>query len=404
MTNGKIFKEGLLSLNSYKTRTVLMALGTMIGIAALTAILCINAGTKEEIKTQVSRFGVRAILILPGHGAMGNTVGGKAAETQLKKADAAAISDQVKGIEGISANASQYGLSIKADRNQIDSTIDAVEANWHDIWDWPVVVGDRITQDDVDSMARVCLLGTTVARELFGDRSSVGETVQIGSVRFKVKGILESRGMTGSAHDRDRRVNIPLSTGMKRLFNQQHISLIRIKVKKGYNLDRVAETALNLLNQRHHIDPKIEQFFTVYSTNSLVKRFRGISGTVNKLLTALTALSLLAGGLVMMNILLASVGERKSEIGLRRAVGATRGDVYFQFLGEALGVNFLGLILGWVLGLLVVYGLQHFSDIPASISWQAFLISGPLAVLAAIVFGLQPARRASRLDPIEALK
>ena len=222
---------------------------------------------------------------------------------------------------------------------------------------------------------RVCILGTTPKQELFGDADPVGEKILIGKVWFKVKGVLASRGITGSGHDRDRRVIIPLSTGMRRLFNQQHISNIRVKVKEGYDLDGTADTIEALLNERHHIDPSVEHFFTVFSTNTLVKQFKGVSEGVSRLLIALCGLSFLVGGLVLMNIMLLSVAERQAEIGLRRALGAGRRDIFIQFLAEGIGINGVGLVLGWVLGFVAAVGYRRVYQDPGG-ALRHLLVAG----------------------------
>ena len=400
----RLGREGLTALASNKTRTFLMALGTVVGISALTVILFISAGTEQKVAEKAERFGARAILIVPGHGRMSRTVGGSSVDAKLRLADARAIENRIEGLEGITATASQYGRSVKAGTAQTKTNVDAVETNWCRVWDWPVASGLPITQEDVDQLARVCLLGATPKKELFGDSDPVGAKVLIGKVWFRVKGVLESRGITGTGHDRDKRVIIPFSTGMRRLFNQQHISNIRVKVKEGYDLDGTARAIEDLLNERHHIDPSIEHFFTVFSTNTLVKRFKGVSEAVSRLLIALCGLSFLVSGLVLMNIMLISVSERQAEIGLRRALGAGRRDIFIQFLAEAIAVNGMGLVLGWVVGFMAAWFIAGFTEIPVAPSGMSLLLGGTFSVAVGLIFGLQPARRAANLDPVEALR
>ncbi len=400
----RLGREGLAALLSNKTRTFLMALGTVVGIGALTVILFISAGTEKQVAEKAERFGARAILIVPGHGQMSRTVGGSSAEVQLKAADAKAIEAQIEGLVGVTAASSKYSQSVKAGTAQTQTNVDAVEANWHHIWDWPVASGQPITQEDVDQLARVCILGATPTKELFGDADPIGEKILIGKVWFVVKGVLVPRGITGTGHDRDKRVIIPFSTGMRRLFNQQHISNIRVKVKEGYDLDGTGKAIEDLLNERHHIDPSVEHFFTVFSTNTLVKRFKGVSEGVSRLLMALCGLSFLVGGLVLMNIMLLSVAERQAEIGLRRALGAGRRDIFIQFLAEGIGINGVGLILGWLLGFVAAWFIAEFTKIPVAPSGMSLLLGGAFSVGVGLIFGVQPARRAANLDPVEALR
>jgi putative ABC transport system permease protein len=404
MNAWRLVKEGIFSLGSNKTRTFFMAMGTTIGIGALTVILCISSGTNKEIKRQVARFGARAIMILPGHGSMSRAVGGSAAKTQLTLTDTKLIESQIEGLEGIASMSAIFGMSIKAGAAQTTTHVDGIEVSWHRLWDWPVATGDPIEQKDVDSLSRVCLLGASVKRELFPDSDPVGKEILIGKIRFKVKGILEQRGITGSAHDRDHRVVIPITTAMRRVSNQKHLTSIRTKVKDGYDLNRTSQAILDLLYARHNIDPEVEKFFTVITTDSLIKRFKGVTETVTRLLVVLAGISLLVGGLVLMNIMLVSVSERTPEIGLRRAIGANERMIFTQFISEAIGVNIIGLIVGFGLGLLTIVILDQFTKIPVSISYLAFVLGGLFSTMVGLVFGVQPARRAARLDPVEALR
>ncbi len=400
----RLFKEGLTALGSNMTRTFLMALGTIVGIGALTVILFISAGTQRQVAEKAERFGARAILIMPGHGRMSRAVGGRAVDLKLKLSDAKAIENRIEGLEGITATSSRYSQPVKAGAAQTETNVYAVEADWHRIWDWPVAPGRPITQKDVDQLSRVCLLGTTPKKELFGGADPIGERIMIGKVWFRVKGVLAPRGITGSGHDRDRRINIPFSTGMRRLFNQRHINSIRVKVKEDYDLDETARSIEALLNQRHHIDPSVEKAFTVFSTNTLVRKFKGVSDAVSRLLIALCGLSFLVGGLVLMNIMLISVAERKAEIGVRRALGAGRRDILIQFLTEAVAVNGVGLVLGWCVGISAVWFVAEFTDIPVATSGMSLIWGGLFSVGVALIFGIQPARRAANLDPVEAIR
>jgi putative ABC transport system permease protein len=210
--------------------------------------------------------------------------------------------------------------------------------------------GDPISAEEVSTMARTCNLGTTVSRTLFGDADPVGEYIQIGTTRFLVRGVLESKGVSPMGTDFDNRLIIPLTTGMRRLLNQDYISYIRVKVKNPEELPAIGSEIRKILHERHHITPPQEDDFAIVTAEDIAKEARGISGTFSMLLIALSALSLIVGGIVLMNILLMSVSERVKEIGLRRALGATQSDIFQQFLAESLAITLLGMILGCALG------------------------------------------------------
>lgn len=202
----------------------------------------------------------------------------------------------------------------------------------------------------------------------------------------------------------DNRVLIPLNTGLRRLFNQEHLGQIRIKMKDDRRLEEAARQIRALLRERHHIAPPREDDFQVRSAADVAKVVRGITGLLSKLLAALAGLSLLVGGVVLMNILLISVSERVKEIGLRRAVGASQRDILVQFLAESLAITVIGMVLGSALGWVIIGVLATFTEIPAAVSWQPFAIGLALALVVGLFFGIQPARRAARLHPVQALQ
>jgi ABC-type antimicrobial peptide transport system permease subunit len=204
--------------------------------------------------------------------------------------------------------------------------------------------------------------------------------------------------------DFDNRVLIPLTTGMRRLLNQDYISYIRVKVKDPKDLTEIGDKIREILHERHHITPPQEDDFAIVTAADVAKMARGISGTLTYLLGALAGLSLLVGGIVLMNILLISVGERTKEIGLRRAVGATRRDVFMQFLTESLAVTISGMVLGSVLGWAVSITLARVTQFPVVISWEPFALALGFAMVVGVFFGVQPARRAARFNPVEALR
>jgi putative ABC transport system permease protein len=402
MRASRIVKEGVQSLGANKLRTFFMMAGTIVGIAALTVIMAMGKGTEQNVMKKVNSFGIKAIMVTAG--------GGKGFSppqegiTTLKIEDLEAIRSQVQGIELLSPGVMKRGSSIKAGNAQTQATVFAVEPDWYDAWEWQLVSGEPISAEDMSTMARTCNLGKTLSRTLFGDADPVGEYIQIGATRFLVKGVLESRGTSPSGGDMDNRVLVPLTTGMRRLFNVDYISYIRVKVKDTRDLVTIGDGIRKVLHERHHITPPQEDDFAIVTASDIAKAARGISGTLSILLIALAGLSLIVGGIVLMNILLISVSERVKEIGLRRALGATQSDIFMQFLAESLAITLLGMLFGCLVGWGASLLIGIYAKAPVIISWEPFALAVVFSLMVGLFFGIQPARRAARLKPVEALQ
>jgi len=402
MNTFRIAQEGVRALSANKLRTFFMMAGTIVGIAALTVIMAVGEGTEKKVMKRITSFGTHAIVITAGGGKGFSPP--QAGITTLRLEDAEAIRSQIQGIAVVAPFAVKRGLPIKAGSAQIQTMVMAVGAEWHEASDWYPQQGDPITAEDNATMSRVCVLGATTAKDLFGDEDPIGQYIQIGDVRFNVKGVLQSRGVSPMGDDFDSRIIIPLTTGLRRLYNQDYITNIRVKVQDTRQLVLISEEIRRLLHERHHITPPEEDDFAIFSAAEVAKTARGISGTLTILLSALAGLSLVVGGIVLMNILLISVGERTKEIGLRRAVGARRRDIFMQFLMESLAVTLIGMVLGSALGWAASVILARVTQFPVVISLEPFALALAFALVVGVFFGVQPARRAARLHPVEALK
>jgi len=398
----RIVGQGIHALGTNKVRTFFMMAGTIVGIAALTVIMALGKGTERKVMKRVETFGPRAMMLIAG--------GGKdmpppdMTVTTLTLDDARAVREQVKDIEIVSPMAWKFRINVKHDANQYQAVLWGVEPSWHEAWNWYAAEGDGITDGDVATMARVCVIGQTIKRELFGDSDPVGENIYINKVRLTVKGVLEKRGASPMGTDFDNRIIIPITTAMRRVLNVDHVGAIRIITRDAALMPRQIKEIRALIHARHHITPPQEDDFRIVSPVSIAKMARGTSRTLSMLLVALAALSLIVGGVVLMNILLISVGERQKEIGLRRAVGATRGDILFQFLAESLTVTCIGMLAGSGLGVLITLILRQSTKIPIVLSWEPFALSLAFALLVGTFFGVQPARKAASLNPVEALR
>jgi putative ABC transport system permease protein len=379
-----------------------MMAGTVVGIAALCVIMAVGKGTKRKVTKRVNTFGPRAIMLIAG--------GGKDLPppdmtcTTLTLEDAEAVREHVPNVAIVCPMAWKFRMSLKRGPQQHQARVWGVEPNWHDAWRIPAVQGEGITDQDVATMARVCVIGATVKRELFGDADPVGEFLYINKVRLEVKGVLEPRGVSPMGMDFDNYLVLPITTAMRRVMNVDYVGAIRIITEDPKLMPEQIEAIRSLIHQRHNITPPEEDDFRMVTPMVVAKLARGVSGTLSILLIALTALSLVVGGVVLMNILLISVAERTREIGLRRALGASRKDIFVQFLTESVAVTFLGMILGSALGYAVSIALPRATGIPAVTSWEPFALAFVFALLVGTAFGVQPARRAARLHPADALR
>ena len=397
----RIAGVGVKALAAHKLRTVLMMAGTLVGVAALTVVMAMSEGTERKIMKRIENFGHDAIMVPAGGG---KRPGPDMATTTLTLQDAEAIRRDVPGLRMICPMAWNFQMNLKRDDRQHQGIVWGAEPSWHDAWRWYTAAGDGISADDVATQTRVCVLGDTVRRELFGHEDPIGQHIYINRVRLRVKGVLKKRGTSPMGGDFDNRVILPLTTAMRRVMNVDHLGAIRVISNDPSKLNEQAAAIRNLLRQRHHISPPDEDDFRTI-TGEIIARFAaGSSRTLSILLAVLAGLSLLVGGVVLMNILLISVKERTREIGLRRAIGASRGDVFAQFLAESLTVTLLGMAAGLLVGWGICTVLPRFTQMPLIISWESMILATGAAAVVGIFFGIQPARRAARLDPVEALR
>ncbi len=397
-----IIRESARTLRAHKLRSFFMMAGVIAGIASLVVVTAIGKGTEKKVMKRVNSFGPRAMMLMAG--------GGKdlpppdMTVTTLTLDDADAVREQIDDLEIVSPMAWRFRMNLKREANQIQAVVWGVEPNWHDAWNWFIANGEGISDQDVATMARVCVIGQTVKQELFGNDNPVGSRIYVNNVRLTVKGVLEKKGASPMGHDFDNRIILPITTAMRRIMNVDYVGAIRIITRNPSLMRKQAEAIRRLIHERHHITPPEEDDFRVVTSIIIAKIARGVYGTLSKLLIVLTVLSLFVGGMVLMNILLISVNERTKEIGIRRALGATRRDIFIQFLAESLAVTFLGMLMGSAVGWGIGCLLAHFTKVPIVLSWVPFVLSTVFALVLGVCFGVLPARRAARLNPVEALR
>lgn len=403
MKTGRIVKNAFVGLGKNKLRTFLMMVGVVIGITALTMVVAAALGAQERIIERVKQFGYETLMVRAGgdleRGAM---TGGEV--TSLKIEDAEAILAEVRSVVEVAPFNRRGRSDVVYQDKSANAPLFGVTPGWSIVWNWHVARGDFISEMDMEQLARVCVIGPTVQRELFGDMNPIGEVIRVGNVPFEIIGVMEERGISAGGGDMDNRVFIPLSTFMRRVANVDHIYGIRILLGSVRDVDRAVEEITALLRERHNIAPGVPDDFTVRSAEEVQAMVEGMLGTFNILLILVAGISLIAGGIVVANIMLISVNERRREIGLRKAVGARKKDITTQFLFEATAVTLTGGVIGIVLGGAGAVLLESITQTPTAISWISVAVGVVFSALVGIIAGMQPAKRAAALQPVEALR
>jgi putative ABC transport system permease protein len=392
----------LQGLGKYKTRTFLMMLGIIVGIATLTVVVSISKGMQKKVTQSIQSFGPNAVMVSAGGGKMFGPPEDRV--TTLTLEDAAALKAGVPGVVSVAPFTVNIEQNVIAGSRSATSPVVGVTPEFAEAWQWYTDSGDFITEEDTASLSRNAVIGRTVARELFGDQDPVGETIRVNTTSFTIVGVLSSRGMSPMGMDMDRRVMIPITTAMRKMFNVDHVGMIRLYLDDASKLKEATATVASILKERHQITPPGENDFRLINTMSMAMMASSVAKTMGTFLGLLSLVSLVVGGIVIANIMFVSVGERRKEIGIRRAFGATARDIRSQFLGEALLVTTAGGLAGTLVGIVLSIGVARMKDMPTVISWEPFVLALVFSGLVGVLAGLLPARRAAALDPVEAIR
>lgn len=404
MKTNRLVKIAYLGLGRNKLRTFLMMIGIVIGITALTLIISAGMGAQDRVMDRVKKFGLESIMVTAGAGSvMGQPTGGQPTTT-LKLEDAEVIKREITSVVDIAPFNRKGGAEIKYMEKSKTTNVFGITPSWASVWNWDVEEGDFISEEDMSTLNRVCLIGSTVKKELFGDENPIGQQIRIGNIQFEVKGIMQSKGTSPSGGDMDDRINIPLTTFMRRVSNVDHIVGAKILLTSPKEIDKTSENIKAILRERHAIASGVSDDFSITTPTEITKFAEKIAGTFNLFLALIAGISLIAGGVVVANIMLISVNERKKEIGLRKAVGAKSKDIMMQFLFEASAVTLIGGVIGIILGGVSAKVFEIITGMPVSISWESVVLGVVSSSLVGIIAGLQPAKRASKLQPVEALR
>lgn len=403
-----IFKIAVKAIWINKMRSVLTSLGIIIGVAAVIVMLAVGQGAKKKISDQMSSMGSNLLMIQSGSVTSSGARTGQGAKPTLTLNDAYAIAKNTQHVSQVAASVNGTGQIVYGNQNwstQVQGTMPSLFY----IRSWEVENGSLFTEDDIRQNASVAILGTTVVENLFGVVDPVGKNIRINNMPFKVVGVLKSMGQSAFGQDQDDTVIVPVSTASKRLFGSQFPGTVRnimVQAKSTEEISAAEEEITILLRQRHNITGKKESDFIIRNLTQMMESAMEASQTFSVLLAAIASISLLVGGIGIMNIMLVSVTERTREIGIRMAIGAKAWDIRLQFLVEALVLSLAGGVLGIILGISVALGIKNFFPdfLPIGITISPMIISFIFSGLVGIAFGFFPAYKASKLNPIDALR
>ena len=390
----------LRALRRNKLRSILTALGIIIGVAAFITTVALGSGAKNMIETQVASLGRNVVTVFPGSFSSGGARGGWGSASTLTVEDADAIVREIGGVVSVSPEL--------RDRNQVlanglnwNTQILGESPDYLSIRAWGLSSGAMFSDADVKSAAKVCIIGSTVAKQLFPEGDPVGQSLRVRNIPFRILGVLDSKGFNFFGQDQDDTIIVPYSTHMRRINRRTNVQSILIEAASPEVMARVQDETTALLQQRRS---GREPDFTVRNQLELAETATATSRTMGLLLAIVAAVSLFVGGIGIMNIMLVSVTERTREIGIRLAIGAHDRDIRLQFLIEAVVLSVFGGAMGVLLGIVGSQMVANFAGWPVMVSPLSVLIAVGAAALIGILFGFYPAHKAARLDPIEALR
>ena len=400
------FKISFRALRVNKMRSALTMLGIIIGVGAVIAMVAVGTGASRKIAEQMASMGSNLLIVLPGATTAGGVRMGAGTQSTLTMSDAEAIQRECPAVSDVAPTLNGTAQIVFGHLNWSTGVI-GTTPSYLVVRDWDLSAGRSFTTQDVKSATKVCLLGQTVVDNLFGDQNPVNQTIRIMNVPFTVVGLLGPKGQDARGHDQDDMVLVPVTTAQKKLFGTQFPGMVRIitvKAKSADDLSDAERQITELLKQRHRIGPKQDNDFTVRNLTQMMEAREQSSKVMTLLLAAIASVSLLVGGIGIMNIMLVSVTERTREIGIRMAIGAKTWDIRLQFLIEALTLSLIGGVIGIIAGVSTAMILSSVSGWPTIVSAASIFLAVGFSGFIGIFFGFYPAYKASLLNPIDALR
>ena len=389
-------------------RSALTMLGIIIGVSAVIAMVGVGAGAQARVAEQIQSLGSNLIIALSGSATAGGIRLGTGSQLTISEDDANAMAREIPSVQ-VAASSVRGNAQVVYGNLNWSTVIQGVTPVYFEARDWPVVDGRQISAEDVDGATKVALVGQTTALNLFGEAESVGQIIRIKKVPFTVIGVLDRKGQSSWGQDQDDVIMIPISTAKKKVLgtsqaSPRSVGSISIKIRPGEDMAEAENQIRALLRQRHRLQPFQDDDFWLRNLSEVLQTQEESSRVMTYLLAAIASVSLLVGGIGIMNIMLVSVTERTREIGLRMAVGARRRHILLQFLIEAVTLSLIGGIVGIAFGLGGSRAISYFAEWRTLVAPGAIVLAFGFAAGIGIFFGFYPARKASRLDPIEALR
>ena len=398
-----ILRIALKALSRNKMRTGLTMLGMIIGVAAVITMVALGTGAQSSIEAQIQSAGTNMVMVSAGNFMQGGVRLGQGNASTLVPEDAAAIA-QLPGVQYVAAGSNTRGQVIAGNQNW-NTQVQGTDVDMPLIRSWPVREGAFFTPQDVSTASKVAVLGSVTRDQLFGPETSpIGDVIRIANQPFTVVGVMASKGQSGMGQDQDDTIFVPYTTVMKKLRGITNIQMVSVSAASAGETTRVADNIATLLRTRHKIQAGEPDDFMVRTMEEMASVRKEATQTMTALLASIAGVSLLVGGIGIMNIMLVSVTERTREIGLRMAIGARGRDVLLQFLVEAVVLSLFGGGIGIALGFAVAQGVTFFQGWPTAVSANAVGVAFGFAAMTGVFFGFYPARKAAALDPIDALR